>query len=248
MSIMSFAAFPELKNLMGEDTAKAFQILVEGGINDQCETLKAALAVCFRNFMKNAKNTTQVNSLLSAVLNKLRNGGLYFEIWTQIWINEKRKIPIHDNYGWVCKPLLSRIKVNFYYSTWITQTANGRSYWENVPRFSWWYWLFHATFSQPYCFDAWRMLLLRPARAPRLFIRRSVFWIFVPSNFSNGVSSNDRWLDCWSRDGFQNVWSVLAVQTIQFGRHVLRNLSILMPYAVFSIIGWPTHLITSYLL
>ncbi|MCP9264812.1 Mannose-6-phosphate isomerase [Dirofilaria immitis] len=37
--------FPELKCLMGEDTSQAFQILVRAEIDEECETLKSALAV-----------------------------------------------------------------------------------------------------------------------------------------------------------------------------------------------------------
>ncbi|VDK76999.1 unnamed protein product [Onchocerca ochengi] len=65
-------AFPELKHLMGEDTSHAFQILVRAEINEECETLKFALAVCFKKFMKHAKDTAdEVKSLLDSVLTKL---------------------------------------------------------------------------------------------------------------------------------------------------------------------------------
>uniref|UniRef100_A0A915PQG4 mannose-6-phosphate isomerase n=1 Tax=Setaria digitata TaxID=48799 RepID=A0A915PQG4_9BILA len=72
---VNFEAFPELKRLMGEDTSEAFQILTRAGIDEECETLKSALAVCFRNFMKHAKDAVdEVKPLLKSVLAKLIRG------------------------------------------------------------------------------------------------------------------------------------------------------------------------------
>ncbi|KAK6108112.1 Phosphomannose isomerase type I family protein [Brugia pahangi] len=65
-------AFPELKHLMGEDTSQAFQILSRTGIDEECETLKSTLAVCFKKFMKHANDSTdKTKSLLDSVLTKL---------------------------------------------------------------------------------------------------------------------------------------------------------------------------------
>lgn len=74
-----FAAFPELKELMGEDTSQAFQILARAGIGEDCETLKSALAVCFKKFMKHAKdNADKIKSMLESVLTKIISGSLFF--------------------------------------------------------------------------------------------------------------------------------------------------------------------------
>ncbi|EFO27167.1 phosphomannose isomerase type I [Loa loa] len=68
----NFEAFPELKQLMGEDTAQAFEILAQARIDQECETLKSALAVCFKKFMKYAKDAAdEVKLLLDSVLTKL---------------------------------------------------------------------------------------------------------------------------------------------------------------------------------
>lgn len=64
---------------MGEDTSQAFQILVRTGVDEECETLKSALALCFKKFMKYAKDSAgEVKTLLNAVLMKLICGGLFF--------------------------------------------------------------------------------------------------------------------------------------------------------------------------
>uniref|UniRef100_A0A0R3RRL5 mannose-6-phosphate isomerase n=1 Tax=Elaeophora elaphi TaxID=1147741 RepID=A0A0R3RRL5_9BILA len=71
----NFEAFPELKYLMGEDTSQAFQILARAGVDEECETLKSALAVCFKNFMKHAKETAdEMKTLLDSVLSRLSCG------------------------------------------------------------------------------------------------------------------------------------------------------------------------------
>ncbi|KAM3717249.1 Mannose-6-phosphate isomerase [Dirofilaria immitis] len=67
--------FPELKCLMGEDTSQAFQILVRAEIDEECETLKSALAVCFKKFLNHGKDTAdEVKSLLDSVITKLISG------------------------------------------------------------------------------------------------------------------------------------------------------------------------------
>lgn len=64
---------------MGEDTSQAFQILARAGIDEECETMKSALAVCFKKLMKHAKETAnEVESLLNSVLAKLIRGSLFF--------------------------------------------------------------------------------------------------------------------------------------------------------------------------
>ncbi|KAL3985383.1 Phosphomannose isomerase type I family protein [Acanthocheilonema viteae] len=68
----NFEAFPELRYLMGEDTSQAFQIFARAGVDGECETLKSALAVCFKKLMKHSKdNADEVKTLLDSVLKKL---------------------------------------------------------------------------------------------------------------------------------------------------------------------------------
>lgn len=64
---------------MGEDTSHAFQILARAGVDEECETLKSALAVCFKKFMKRAKDAAnEVKILVDSVITKLICGSLFF--------------------------------------------------------------------------------------------------------------------------------------------------------------------------
>uniref|UniRef100_A0A915AHT3 mannose-6-phosphate isomerase n=1 Tax=Parascaris univalens TaxID=6257 RepID=A0A915AHT3_PARUN len=70
----NISAFPELEELMGDDTSKAFQTLVRAGISEECATTKAALAVCFKKLIHARKDTRRVCSLINSFLHRLDNG------------------------------------------------------------------------------------------------------------------------------------------------------------------------------
>ncbi|VDM37806.1 unnamed protein product [Toxocara canis] len=70
----NISAFSELGELMGKDTSKAFQILVEAGVSEECATTKAALAVCFKKLMHAREDKQHLNSLIDSFLHKLDLG------------------------------------------------------------------------------------------------------------------------------------------------------------------------------
>ncbi|VDN56089.1 unnamed protein product [Dracunculus medinensis] len=70
---INMSAFPELKQLMGKDTSEAFQVLVDAGILNECETMKAALAVCFKEFIA-TKDSAKIAKLIESMLSKLDSG------------------------------------------------------------------------------------------------------------------------------------------------------------------------------
>ncbi|MFH4981466.1 hypothetical protein AB6A40_008175 [Gnathostoma spinigerum] len=71
----NFKAFPELRELMGLETSNAFSILVDAGIQEECATLKAALAVCFKNMLHTQRdNPVRVTELLTKLLQHLCDG------------------------------------------------------------------------------------------------------------------------------------------------------------------------------
>lgn len=58
---------------MGKDTSEAFQVLVDAGILNECETMKAALAVCFKEFIA-TKDSAKIAKLIESMLSKLDSG------------------------------------------------------------------------------------------------------------------------------------------------------------------------------
>lgn len=61
---------------MGEETSRAFQALTAAGIDDQCETMRAALAICFKNYIKKGEDKQQIAALLGSLLEKLDSEGM----------------------------------------------------------------------------------------------------------------------------------------------------------------------------
>uniref|UniRef100_A0A0N5APE6 mannose-6-phosphate isomerase n=1 Tax=Syphacia muris TaxID=451379 RepID=A0A0N5APE6_9BILA len=109
----NIAAFPELKELMGGESAEAFQVLIKAGIGSERDATKAALAECFKNLVKAAQNDPEkVAKLLKSLLDKFdkQERGCLSEETVQVIRKMAQDFP--GDVGCFCPLILNHIILN----------------------------------------------------------------------------------------------------------------------------------------